>query len=96
MDCPSDLEPAEIECPECGGNGCVECDDTGVFELRSCPQRFVGDLMYDVLHYAALFEKGITPVEGGALDQTNWFVAAARFAWGEQAALKPPQPALNL
>lgn len=34
---------------------------------------------------AELYEKGLPPVAGGALDQANVFVEAARFVWSEQA-----------
>ena len=37
---------------------------------------------------AALFDRGLPPVAGGALDQTAAFVEAARFVWAEESRWK--------
>jgi len=53
----------------------------------------VGDVA-EVLSYAAMYEKGLPPVAGGVLDQTQWFVRACDLIWADEAQLKPPSLAL--
>jgi hypothetical protein len=43
----------------------------------------VGREVWDLLSAADLCSKGLPPIAGGSLDQTKWFVDAARFAWAE-------------
>ena len=85
MDCPTTLEPALVQCSECGGNGCSQCNDRGEFELTSCPNRYIGRDTADVLQYVGLCEKGLPPVAGGALDQSAWFIDAMSFVSNERA-----------
>lgn len=85
VDCPSALEPALVQCPNCGGNGCSSCGDRGDFELTSCPNRYVGHDAADTLQYVGLCENGLPPVAGGALDQTQWFMDALSFVSNERA-----------
>jgi hypothetical protein len=42
----------------------------------------------ELLTYAKLYDKGLPPVQGGALDQTKSFISACQFVWSEQARLK--------
>ena len=88
MDRPSELEPALIECPECGGAGCDECGGQGEFELTECPQAYAAE-MAEVLHYAVMYEKGLPPVAGGTLEQTHWFTTACGQIWADEGQLKP-------
>jgi hypothetical protein len=37
-----------------------------------------------MIEYADLYEKGLPPVAGGALDQCHAFTDACRFIWREQ------------
>jgi hypothetical protein len=46
-----------------------------------------GDI-WELLQAARLAEKGILPLPGGWLDQTQWFVEAVDFVWGEQSVAK--------
>jgi len=47
----------------------------------------VGEL-WEVVQYAGLYQKGLPPVAGGALDQTRWFTSACRLLWRDQAEWK--------
>lgn len=85
--CPSELEPALVECPICGGDGCDECDG-GEYAVTSCPKLLVDSELVETIELAGMYEKGLPPVEGGVLDQSHWFAAACRFIWSEQARLK--------
>ena len=62
----------ELECPCCNGNGCDQCKD-GVFLLTECPREYTRKLVTAV-NTASLVSRGILPVQGGALDQANWFI----------------------
>jgi hypothetical protein len=72
-----------MECPACNGDGCSQCRE-GEFEIVGCPQTFVTDDIWQMLHYCDLYEKGLPPIGGGALDQTRIFTDAASFVWREQ------------
>ena len=64
-------DPAGIECPVCGGDGCGECDG-GTFWLRECPSKFIGqDLVEDL--QVVTSTKEILPSAGGLLDQSAWW-----------------------
>lgn len=49
------------------------------------------DDIYELANLAALYEKGLPPVVGGALDQCKGFTDGCVFLWNEQAALEPPK-----
>jgi len=86
---PSELEPAEFDCPLCGGDGCEHCDKaTGRFALTACPLQYVTGDVWRAIEYATLYAKGLPPVAGGALDQARQFVQAARRIWAEEALWK--------
>ena len=89
VDKPSEIEPAIIECPACGGLGCVHCDEVGSFELVGCPHDYADDIL-DLVPAVDLFQNGCPPVGGGSLDQANWFVDAARRLKSETEANKGP------
>ena len=74
-------QPAEIECPVCGGEGgnkineewikCQHCED-GYFTVPQCPTKFIGDeLIYDI-HIIGSTDQHL-PVAGGLLDQSAWW-----------------------
>ena len=46
---------------------------------------YAGDDVWDAIEAAELLGKGLPPVAGGLLDQTNKFLSAARFIGAEQA-----------
>lgn len=37
-----------------------------------------------LLEYAELYAKGLPPIAGGVLDQSAYFISAARVIWSEQ------------
>jgi len=81
-------------CPVCGGDGhkckgedcekckqgsvpCSECQD-GRIIIDCCPLELVTNDIWEVMEYAQLYEKGLPPVAGGALDQAQIFLDACR------------------
>lgn len=64
--------------------GCDECKNTGTILIEQCPLRELTADIEDALFYADLLRRGLAPLPGGALDQTEAFLAAARFVWHEQ------------
>ena len=79
--------PAELECVRCGGDkdDCPECKGTGIFTVTRCPLDEVTQDVWDALDYADLYEKGLPPIAGGALDQAYAFTQACSFIWSEKA-----------
>ncbi len=73
-----------MDCVNCGGKGCIECEDTGKFAITKCPLEFITTDVFELIALAELFEKGLPPVAGGVLDQAKIFVDAARFVFQEQ------------
>lgn len=83
-----DSQPIEIECPECDGHadGCDHCRE-GFVQIQGCPQKFCSDVV-EAVQLFDLYEKGLPPIAGGALDQSAWFIDAfSRFRY-EEAAIK--------
>jgi len=72
-----------MQCPICGGRGCDECVG-GEIEHTSCPLYLIGGDIADAIDYAELWEKGLPPIAGGALDQSQSFIIAARFIFAEK------------
>jgi hypothetical protein len=71
----TDAEPIEIDCPQCGGEGCKECEN-GSFKVIGCPNQFCREVT-GTIELIELFKKGLPPVAGGSLDQAAWFIEAA-------------------
>ena len=74
----------ELECVNCSGSGCDECEKTGRITITDCPLELITNDVWEIIGLAELFEKGLPPVAGGTLDQAKVFVEAARFIFGEQ------------
>lgn len=79
-------EPIEIECPTCNGQGCEHCNE-GYIRIDGCPNQQCGDIAF-VVKLADLFDKGMPPVQGGALDQSAWFLDAVAILRNDEAAVK--------
>jgi hypothetical protein len=78
--------PIEIECPKCDGVGCEECKD-GHIQIEGCPNTYCREIS-STIGLIDLYEKGLPPVAGGALDQSVWFVEAAKVMSNEEAKVK--------
>ena len=78
----------EIECPVCDGDGedCKECRD-GSFELDGCPNRFCSSVV-NSLDLFDLFHKGLPPIAGGVLDQSQSFIEASQFFESEEGKVR--------
>jgi len=79
-----------MTCPACGGSakGCDECD-YGCIYFEQCPLEIITRDVWEVMQYAELYEKGLPPVHGGALDQAYVFTWACRVIWAEENKFKP-------
>jgi hypothetical protein len=86
VDMGTDTEPIEIECPHCNGSGCSHCAQ-GSVRIQGCPNRFCRPIV-DVIGLCDLYQKGLPPVSGGALDQAVWFVDAQRFLELDELMIK--------
>lgn len=75
-------------CPDCGGQGCEPCNATGMIDITQCPFEWIDDDVWEAMEFADLYEKGLPPIAGGALDQAAVFVDACRFIWQEEAVWK--------
>ncbi len=51
--------------------------------LTECPLLYCGELINDIIDLCILWSKGIPPIAGGALDQTQSFIRTAIFTLGE-------------
>jgi len=87
-DKPTAVEPLEMECVGCGGNGCLECDDSGILKIARCPLELISGDVWEIITLAELFEKGLPPVAGGVLEQAKTFVETAKFIFREKAYWK--------
>ena len=88
VDEPSEREPVRIECNRCNGGGCQACDKNGWWLLTSCPQQLIDGDMCDLLNLADLYEKGLPPIAGGALDQSKAFTDSCHLIWHDVAQFK--------
>jgi len=73
-----------MDCPNCNGLGCKDCDNVGTVDIAMCPLVYIDSDIQEVLEYAELYKKGLPPVQGGSLDQSKSFVLAANFIYKEQ------------
>jgi len=48
-----------------------------------CPLEFIKSDEWEIIQYAKLYEKGLPPIAGGALDQSKCFLDAAGFIFNE-------------
>lgn len=59
-----------------------------MLELTCCPLEYVTADVWEAIRFAALYEKGLPPIGGGALDQCNVFLAAVEMIRAEQERWK--------
>jgi len=77
-----------MACPSCNGTGCEHCNDAGTIDITGCPVELVSNDVWSLIEYVKLWEKGIPPIAGGALDQAYCFIQAARFVFAEEQVWK--------
>lgn len=75
-------------CPGCEGKGCGECKNSGNIDITECPLKMITKDVWQLIQFAELYEKGLAPVAGGALDQAKVFVEAASFVFSEKTYWK--------
>jgi hypothetical protein len=56
--------------------------------LDGCPNQYVDQEAFKIIGLADMYEKGIPPVSGGSLDQSNWFVEFCRWLWSENSRIE--------
>ena len=87
-DKPNKSTPMELTCPICNGAGdiveCKECDD-GLIIIVDCPLHFIGDDAMEYIRFVRLYDKGMPPILGGVLDQSNVFIEATEFIASQEA-----------
>ena len=81
--------PAEIECPECGGEGCDGCQD-GVFVVTECPSMFIGQELISDIQIVTASEHHL-PVDGGLLDQSAWWFELKNLLKSEENLIQNEQ-----
>jgi len=72
-----------MRCISCDGSGCPACGDLGVLRITDCPLLLIGREVWEFVEFAKLYEKGLPPVAGGALDQAKNFIDAVSFYFDE-------------
>jgi len=86
----TDAQPIDIECPECSGVGCHRCHGqpvNGFLRIDGCPNI----ACHEIAPAAELIDwvkQGHWPIAGGVLDQSAWFVEAARYLKNEDIEAK--------
>jgi hypothetical protein len=80
-------QPLEIECPECNGLGCEQCNDSGYVSVEGCPTEFARPV-FPTVRLIEFFEKGMPPISGGTLEQSASFLRAVSFFQQDEASLK--------
>lgn len=53
-------------------------------KITCCPLDYISPDVWEVIRYAGLYEKGLPPVAGGALDQAANFIDAAMYIFSVQ------------
>lgn len=81
-----DIDSVRIECPCCDGKGCDECE-FGKVNVKGCPCQYIAPVA-DISGLADLFDKGVPPITGGALDQAFSFTQAIRFLRIEESRIR--------
>lgn len=72
-----------VDCPECNGYGCKNCNGDGRHKYSDCPQKIIDRNTKDAIGFAELMEKGFLPCEGGLLNQSAALIEHCKF-YGEE------------
>src|SRR5690606_21413074 len=85
---PTPDQPLEIECTECGGEGCSACDH-GRWTITGCPWREIDLATVQAIGAARdRHRHGLLPIVGGTMDQTQSFADVCGIVLGEDARLR--------
>ncbi len=78
--------PIFLTCTTCNGEGesCPACGGRGRVMLTQCPLDYVTPDVWELFDFANFADKGVMPVSGGSLDQTQIFLDAYAFRCGEK------------
>lgn len=79
-----------IACTCCDGRGCLSCE-SGYVIIDRCPRQIVGDRINNAVDYVAFAERGFLPVQGGSLDQSQWFMNLFSHMQSEVAKIQEEQ-----
>jgi len=71
-----------MACMVCDRAGCDECGNVGLIYIAACPLETIGGDVWNALKFIDLYEKGLPPIAGGALDQAQNFIEAAAIVFG--------------
>lgn len=85
----SEAQPAEIECPACGGDGCSHCSD-GYFAVTECPSKYIGSELISDIQVVSASEHHL-PVSGGLLDQSAWWFELRSLLRSEESRIQEEQ-----
>ena len=64
--------------------------DHGQIKIIGCPQTYCRDIAFAV-KLSDMFEKGLPPIAGGALDQSVWFLDAVTVLRNDEAMMRSEQ-----
>ena len=84
----ADCQGDPAQCKDRPSEASPITDDSIGLVVTECPLEYITDDIWLVLAYVELYEKGLAPVAGGALDQAQSFIEAATFAMAERAFWK--------
>lgn len=78
--------PTEIECPDCGGHGCENCNQ-GLWRLVGCPKKYIDGSLTQAINFASFAIEGHWPLSGGLLEQSAWFIDLVAMLKSEQSLI---------
>jgi hypothetical protein len=64
---------------------CLSMHGAAPIEITECPNKYCGENARQTVRLAAFAKRGLLPVAGGLLDQTQSFITALELVWSEQA-----------
>jgi len=56
--------------------------------IIGCPNELITPDIWDMIELVKFYEKGLPPIAGGVLDQTNIFIQTANFVFSEESVWK--------
>jgi len=68
----------------CNELGCPACDQLGYYLIPGCPKETIDQELLNCVSVIDFAKRGVMPVIGGSLDQSNWFLDAFHFMLEEE------------